>query len=169
MFNAIVWKKHLTKDEQDRYRDLFFRLQTRNVSVDPTLLAVLRKETDRELEVAFQDPAAKFVIFENVVSGMIACITVYERSKYVSIRHFAAVDCAPYTVQELAKKLLVNIQLEYPKTPYYGICQKSDVNSIHFYQDLLKCEIGRYFFQSEHPEKRIEDGWVGISTGQIEA
>ena len=169
MFNAIVWKKHLTKEEQDKYKDLFFRLQTRNVSVDPTLLAVLKKETDRELEVAFQDPAAKFVIFENVISGMIACITVYERLKYVSVRHFAAVDCAPYTVQELAKKLLVNIQLEYPKTPYYGICQKSDVNSIHFYQDLLKCEIGRYFFQSRTSRETSRRGGLESVTGQIEA
>lgn len=165
MYHSIVWKTKLTDDEQDKYKEMFFKLHTKHVSADQTLLAVLKKELDRELEAAFNDVNARFVLYEDVAHGTIAYITVYERAKFISIRHFAAL----YNVQDLAKKLLVNIQLEYPNKSFYGICQRSDTDTINFYKNLLNADIGKYFFQEEHPEKLMEDGWTGVSVGLIQA
>lgn len=178
MLQAITWRTQLGKEEQDAYKEMFFKWQTQNLSLDPTLLAVIRKDTDAELEKAFHDPSAKFLSIErmpdnsvyNSVFGMLslttlAIITVYERPKYLAVRHFASRGTYG---DGLAKKILVNVQLEYPDRPFYGICQKADTGSCQFYRQVLGADIGKYFLPLEHPEKKAEDGWVGVSTGVIE-
>lgn len=162
---TLAWKQRLTSEERTWYAEEFVT-NTRHyfLSVEPAYDFGGDAASIAEISDAFRDPAARFLLMR-IEGKLAAAVTTYDRGDYVQVRH-AAISPSAAGGSELARKLFMSVIVEYPGRPLYGIARKGS-SAVEFYKTTIGADIGKYFIPREHPDKKADDGWVGITIGTL--